>query len=181
MKYRVVLDTNQIVAAGSRWVMLDPPTPDERNRAQQVIHLVATSHTGLISSHIAGEYLRKLMDQGHPTERTTRFLGYLLGAFERVEVTRDSCSPSPTDPDDVIFLLCSLDGNADLLVSEDNHLLVLRMHYVKPEILPRDEAVVRLQGEMKEVHKDERAIKWTVKLRQKVAAFIEWIKSFVRR
>src|SRR4051812_48456360 len=112
--YRVVLDTNQIISAGSRWIMLDPVTPDERNEAQRLIHIVARNHRGLLSSRIAAEYVRKLIDRGHPVERTTRYLGFLLATFEKVEVTSESCSHPPADADDVMFILCALDGNADL-------------------------------------------------------------------
>jgi len=35
----------------------------------------------------------------------------------------------PSDPDDEIFLLCAIDGQADYLVTDDNDLLSLRSNY----------------------------------------------------
>ena len=50
----------------------------------------------------------------------------------------------PDDPDDEIFLLCALDGNADYLVSEDDDLLSLRNHYARPSIVNCEEALTAL-------------------------------------
>ena len=44
--------------------------------------------------------------------------------------------PVPSrDPDDDMFLLCALDGDADYLVSEDDDLLSLKNHYARPSIV----------------------------------------------
>ena len=63
-----------------------------------------------------------------------RLLTYIQGAFAPVEVTSTAAPVPPSDPDDEIFLLCALDGDADYLVSEDDHLLKLRPHYERPLI-----------------------------------------------
>ena len=141
-KYRVVLDTNQIVGAGSRWI--DPIFIVESNTAIQLIKAVAREHTGLYSGKIMGEYIEKLLDLGHPPKRVERYIGLLLGAFEQVKVKTKHCTPMPTDIDDVIFLLCAIDGKAKLLVSDDKHLLELKGHYPDFKILNRVEATAEL-------------------------------------
>ncbi|RII30790.1 MAG: hypothetical protein CXR30_02980 [Geobacter sp.] len=141
-KYRVVLDTNQIVGAGSRWI--DPVLIVESNKAIKLIKAVAREHTGLYSGKIMGEYIEKLIDLGHPPKRVERYIGLLLGAFERVKVTSKECSPMPSDLDDVIFLLCAIDGSANLLVSDDKHLLALKSDYSNFKIMNQGEATVEL-------------------------------------
>jgi predicted nucleic acid-binding protein len=137
-RYRIVADTNLIIGAGSTWVMSQPPVPDPTKSLQRVIHCIAESHTGLYCGEIVGEYIEKLIDLGHPTERVTRYIAYLLGAFERVKVVSKTCAPAPTDADDVIFLLCAIDGRADYLFSADRAVLAVRTAYDPPKI--RDHA-----------------------------------------
>lgn len=141
-KYRVVLDTNQIVGAGSRWI--DPLLIVESNKAIKIIKSVARDHTGLYSGKIMGEYTEKLIDLGHPPQRVARYIGLLLGAFEQVKVTSKQCSPMPSDLDDVIFLLCAIDGTANLLVSDDKHLLALKNDYTSFKIMDQSEATAEL-------------------------------------
>ena len=62
--YRVVLDTNQIVGAGTGWLERGVPAPDP-NANRRVLICVAKSHTGLYCGKVIGEYLEKLMDLGH--------------------------------------------------------------------------------------------------------------------
>lgn len=133
MRYRVVLDTNQVVAAGTRWLDRGRPSP-EQNTSRRVLIKVAESHTGLYCGKIVGEYLEKLVDLKHPQERALRLMTYLMGAFERVAITTKSAPHPPSDPDDEVFLLCALDGNADFLVSEDGALLALKALYSRPQI-----------------------------------------------
>ncbi len=131
--FRVVLDTNEIVAAGSRW--LDTGTPSSgRNEHLRLLIVVATRHSGLYCDEILDEYARVLLERRHPPDRVRRLLTYIQGAFAPVEVTSTAAPVPPSDPDDEIFLLCALDGDADYLVSEDDHLLKLRPHYERPLI-----------------------------------------------
>lgn len=141
-KHRVVLDTNQIIGAGSKWI--DSELIVESNKAVKLIKAVAEEHTGLYSGKIMGEYLEKLIDRGHPSDRVERYIGLLLGAFERVKVTSKQCSPMPSDLDDVIFLLCAIDGNANFLVSDDKHLLALKDDYTSFKIMDQSEATAEL-------------------------------------
>ena len=142
MVKRVVLDTNQIVAAGSRWV--DPLYENDPNPAVRLIRLVATKNLGLYTGKIMGEYLEKLLDYGHPPPRVVKLIALLEGAFEMVAITSTNCSPTPVDKDDEVFLLCAIDGLADMLVSDDDDLLSLKNHYETPSIVGRDDALSQL-------------------------------------
>lgn len=143
-RHRIVLDTNTIIAAGSAWVMSNPPTPQLTKTAQRLIYCVAAQHTGLICGEIAGEYLEKLIDLKHPTERVIKYIAYLLGAFTRVSLTSTTCTPAPADPDDVVFILCAIDGAAHFLVTDDKHLLALKDAYNPPKIVTHGEAAAIL-------------------------------------
>lgn len=141
-KYKIVLDTNQIVAAGSRWV--DPIFDASKKPATELLRSVAREHTGLYSAKIMAEYVEKLLHYKHPPERVFKMCGLLAGVFQQIEITSTTCSPLPVDPDDVIFLLCALDGKADLLVSEDGDLLDLKDSYSEFRIINKSEAAAEL-------------------------------------
>ena len=136
--YRVVLDTNEVVGAGTGWLDHGVPVPDN-NSHRRVLIRVAESHTGLYSGKIVGEYLEKLVDLGHPKERAVKMITYLMGAFSQVKVVSKSAPVPPADPDDEVVLLCAIDGNADYLVSEDKHLTDIKGSYTKPVIGRSDE------------------------------------------
>ena len=131
--YRVVLDTNEVVGAGTGWLDHGVPSPDE-NIHRRVLIRVAEAHTGLYSGKMVGEYLEKLVDLGHPHERALRLMTYIMGAFSRVTITTKFAPVRPSDPDDEVFLLCAIDGDADYLVSEDRALTNLKDRYIKPVI-----------------------------------------------
>lgn len=136
--YRVVLDTNEVVSAGTGWLDHGIPAPD-KNTHRRVLIRVAEAHTGLYSGKIVGEYLEKLVDLGHPKERAVKMLTYIMGAFSAVEIVSKSAPVPPADPDDEVVLLCAIDGNADYLVSEDKHLTDIKGSYTKPVIGRSDE------------------------------------------
>ncbi len=143
--FRVVLDTNEIVAAGSRWLDTGAPSSG-RNEHLRLLIIVATRHKGLYCDEILDEYARVLLRRRHPPERVRRLLAYIQGAFLPVEITSSAAPIPPSDPDDEIFLLCALDGDADYLVSEDAHLLMLRRHYRRPLIAACSESMVYLDS-----------------------------------
>jgi predicted nucleic acid-binding protein len=127
------LDTNQVVGAGTGWLDHGVPSPD-KNACRRILIRVAESHTGLYSGKVVGEYLEKLVDIGHPRERTLKLMTYIMGSFSLVTITTVSAPVRPSDLDDEVFLLCAIDGNADYLVSEDHSLTNLRTSYIKPVI-----------------------------------------------
>ena len=128
---RVVLDTNQIVGAGSRW--LEEPVANVNNHRRLLEH-VAGKHTGLYCTEIVQEYIEKLLDHRHPEQRAQKLITYIIGAFVEVQIVSSAAPVPPSDPDDEVFLICSLDGNADYLVSEDKGLLELKESYQRPMI-----------------------------------------------
>lgn len=132
-RYRVVLDTNQVVGAGTRWLDNGVSSPDT-NEHRRILIRVAELHTGLYCGKVIGQYLEKLVDLGHSPARAAKLITYIMGAFETVTLTTPSAPVPPSDPDDEVFVLCALDGDADYLVSEDHALLSLRASYRKPVI-----------------------------------------------
>lgn len=88
----------------------------------------------MYSGKVVAEYLEKLVDLGHPCDRSLKMITYIMGAFTRVKVRTKSAPIKPSDPDDEIFLLCAIDGNADYLVSEDHSLTDLCSSYPRPVI-----------------------------------------------
>jgi predicted nucleic acid-binding protein len=140
---RVVLDTNQIIGAGSRWLAGETPQPV--SLPQRLVHWVATRHVGLYCREILAEYVDVLIRRNHPRERITLYVAYLKALFTDVTITLQSCHTPPADPDDVIFVLCALNGDADFLVSEDSHILAVRHAYhPRPAIVPPEEARTHL-------------------------------------
>jgi putative PIN family toxin of toxin-antitoxin system len=131
--FRVVLDTNVVVGAGSGWLDHGVPSPD-KNIHRRVLICVAETHTGLYCAKMAGEYFEKLLHIGHPHQRILRLMTYILGAFRQVVITTKSAPVCPSDPDDEVFILCAIDGDADYLVSEDRSLTSLKGSYTKPVI-----------------------------------------------
>ena len=131
--FRVVLDTNQVVGAGTGWMDHGRPAPD-MNTCRRVLIRVAETHKGLYCGKIMGEYIEKLLDLSHPPQRALKLITYLMGAFDRVAVITTAAPYKPTDPDDEIFLLCAIDGQAHYLVSEDGALLALKPSYTSPII-----------------------------------------------
>ena len=125
---RVVLDTNQIVGAGTRWLVGDVANANWNLHRRMLVH-VAAKHVGLYCSEIIDEYIEKLTSKGHPPDRIEKLLALLAGAFEEVGLTTTAPPVAPPDPDDAVFILCCLDGKADYLVSEDKGLLGLDRAY----------------------------------------------------
>ena len=123
---RVVLDTNQIVGAGSRW--LDDPTANQNDHRRLLAH-VAARHNGLFCTAMLDEYVEKLLARGHPRERVRRLVALVEGAFEEVALTTPAAPFPPDDPDDEVFVLCAMDGAAGYLVSEDRSVLALDGRY----------------------------------------------------
>ncbi|MCY4284443.1 MAG: PIN domain-containing protein [Thiotrichales bacterium] len=128
---RIVLDSNQIVGAGSRW--LDESVANA-NDHRRLLVCVAREHSGLYCDEIIDEYLEKLLERRHPPERARKLITYIIGSFTRVALVSEFAPVPPVDPDDEVFLICALDGDADWLVSEDTDLLDLKANYPRPKI-----------------------------------------------
>ena len=137
VRRRVVLDTNQIVGAGSRWLRESFPTPDpdpDPNPHRRLVICIVEKHTGLYCDPIIQEYIETLLERRHPPARVRNLIAYLMGSFESVAITSAAAPVAPVDPDDEIFLICAIDGAADYVVSEDRDLLRLKNSYQRPVI-----------------------------------------------
>ncbi len=106
---------------------------------------VAESHRGLYCGKIIGEYLEKLVDLSHPSERVQKMITYIMGAFTRVDITTTAAAVPPSGLDDEIFILCAIDGEAHYLVSEDKSLLELKDRYTQP-IIGGSEEMAKVLG-----------------------------------
>ena len=126
VRERVVLDTNQIVGAGTHW-LVDPAA--NQNNHRRLLDHVLTEHTGLYCTAMLSEYIETLLTHKNPQERVDSLIALVKGAFEKVALTTPAAPFPPTDPDDEVFVLCALDGNAGYLVSEDGALLDLDDRY----------------------------------------------------
>lgn len=141
-RLRCVLDTNQIVGAGSRWIAHGIPAQPTCHL--RVLLLLIVRHQGLYSQAMLREYRKKLEERGSGPERAEFLVAIVAAAFERVVVVSERAPTPPRDPDDEKFLLCALDGDADYLISEDKDLLSLRDEYARPTIARCEEALPRL-------------------------------------
>jgi len=84
---RIVLDSNQIVGAGSRW--LDESVANA-NDHRRLLVCVAGEHSGLYCDEIIDEYLEKLLERRHPPERARKLIAYIMGSFTRVVLVSES-------------------------------------------------------------------------------------------
>lgn len=141
--YRVVLDTNTIIGAGSRWLASEPRRPT--TLPQQIVYAVASANVGLYCQQILEEYVELMVRRNHPLDRVALFVAFIIELFTSINVTSVTCHTVPSDPDDTIFILCALDGDADFLVSNDTHLLAIRTAYhPRPRILTAADAGTHL-------------------------------------
>ena len=127
---RIVLDPNQIVGAGSRWL-------DERvanaNGHRRPLVCVAQEHRGSTATESLTS-IRKAARTTSSPERARDLITYIMGSFARIAIVSESVPVPPLDPDDEVFLICALDGDAEWLVSEDTDLLDLKASCPRPQI-----------------------------------------------
>ena len=119
---RSVLDTNVLLAAR---LSSQPasPTAEILDRWQRQEFLF------LYSLDTLAEYAEKLLSHGIPPSEVEAFIRLLALHGEIVPVVFFHFRHYPVDPEDVMFLLCAINGHASHLVSYDRHLLSLRPYY----------------------------------------------------
>jgi putative PIN family toxin of toxin-antitoxin system len=119
---RGTVDTNVVLAA-----KLSPhatsPTVEILDRWQQY------EFTFLYTHDIFAEYAEKLLASGVPDFEATDFLRLLARHGELIVIAFFHLRHYPLDADDIMFLLCAVNGRATHLVSYDPHLLTLRPIY----------------------------------------------------
>ena len=119
---RAVLDTNVVLAA-----RLSPhptsPTVEILDRWQQ------REFRFLYSLDTLAEYAEKLLARGIPMPKVEAFIRLVARHGEIVPIVFFHFRHYPVDSDDVMFLLCAINGRGTHLVSYDDHLLSLRPYY----------------------------------------------------
>lgn len=128
---RAVLDTNVVLAAHDA---TDPASPNR----EILDRWKAGDFLLLYSADIVIEFAEKLLEHGLAESDVRSYLALLRVLGMRVEITFFHVRSYPSDPDDIAFLLCALNGEATHLVTYDDHLLVLQPHYALRICKPAD-------------------------------------------
>lgn len=119
---RAVLDTNVLLAA-KRSNHPTSPNVEILDRWQ------AGETVLLYSMDTLTEYSEKLLEHGVSPAVVEALLRQFAQLGEVVPIVFFHFRHYPVDADDVMFLLCALNGSASHLVSYDAHLLLLRTYY----------------------------------------------------
>lgn len=129
MEIRAVLDTNVVLAAES--------SSNTNSPNREIIHRwLAAEFLLLVTDDVLAEYADKLSHIGKTPQEVFNFLSRVLLLAEAVEIRFFHLRHYPADPDDVLFLLCAINGEATHLVSYDPHLLDLSSFYEGFAICP---------------------------------------------
>jgi len=129
-KFRVVLDTNIII---SSWLG-NKSSPN----AEILRHFENNLFTLLYTDDIISEYMEKLFEFGVSEEDIIEFVSFIMLLGNNVKIDFFHLPIYPKDQDDIAFILCAKNGNADYLVSYDDHLLILNGIYNFKIYLPLD-------------------------------------------
>lgn len=112
---RAVLDTNVVLAADRS---SNPLSPNK-----EIVNRWANGDfIWLVTDDIAREYAEKLLDKGNAPAEVEAFITGLFLLAETVEIRFFHFRHYPVDSDDIVFLLCAINGAATHLVSYDQHL-----------------------------------------------------------
>ncbi len=133
---RVVLDTNVLISA-----ILFP----DKKLAGIWRLLLSGGYVAILSPAIVTEMARKLRGKFYLEERTLQ--DTVRNLVRRAELVQPKAIPDavPNDPDDNHIIACALEGQADLIVSGDRHLLALHEYEGIPIVRPMD--FLRIVGE----------------------------------
>lgn len=119
---KAVADTNVLVAA---FLSPNPGSPNKEVLAAWKVGGWIWLH----SEDTLAEYVEKLQHFGVEDDLIRIFVKDLLLLGEEVDISFFHLPHYPEDSDDIAFLLCALNGNADFLLSYDEHLLSLAPDY----------------------------------------------------
>lgn len=121
-RLQAVLDTNVLLAA-QRSSHPSSPNVEILERWQR------REFTFLYSLDTLTEYTEKLLQHGFSSADVEAFITLLARHGEAVPIVFFHFRHYPVDADDVMFLLCAINGSATHLVSYDDHLLSLQPFY----------------------------------------------------
>ncbi len=119
---RAVLDTNVLLAARHS---SHPGSPNAEVLSRWRGHEFVFCY----SLDTLAEYTEKLLEHGVPEAEAETFIRLLARHGEAVPIIFFHFRHYPVDLDDVMFLLCAINGRASHLVSYDGHLLALKHFY----------------------------------------------------
>ena len=120
---RAVVDTNVILAA-HRTARPSSPNVELLTRWRR------REFQFLYSTDTLAEYAEQLLKHGIAADEIEEFIRLLARHGDEVVIVFFHFRHYPVDPNDVMFLLCAINGGASHLVSYDDHLLSLRPFYV---------------------------------------------------
>ncbi|RIK34820.1 MAG: putative toxin-antitoxin system toxin component, PIN family [Chloroflexi bacterium] len=140
MMLRVVLDTNIYVSK----VLIPSGLPAQAYRAWQDAQFELLTSPAILHELRNTLGYERIRRKYHITDG---IVDELIGLLERhatvVVGTADVTGAIPADPSDEIVLACAVDGQADLIVSGDQHLLALASYHGIP-IIPVRAFLARL-------------------------------------
>jgi uncharacterized protein len=126
---RVVLDTNIYIAAFGH---------PKGNNAKLFAAASAARYRLLISPPIVRELARVLRSTLQWQDERVHKAVRVVAQVAEIVVPRTELNVIPADPDDNRILECAVDGKADLIVSNDHHLLDLKAYQNIPVIAGPD-------------------------------------------
>lgn len=119
---RAVLDTNVLLASQK--------SKGERSpNAEILLRSRAGDFTLLCSDDMLLEYVEKLVAHDIPDPQIVELVRYFQSIAEWITIRYFHFRHYPVDTDDIMFLLCALNGTASHLVTYDTHLRDLRGFY----------------------------------------------------
>lgn len=121
-RLRAVLDTNVLLPAK---LSSHPTSPN----GEIMDRWHRREFTFLHSLDTLAEYAEKLLHHGIPAAEVEAIILSVARHGELVAVVFFHFRHYPVDADDVMFLLCAINGTATHLVSYDDHLLSIRPFY----------------------------------------------------
>ncbi len=120
---RVVPDTNVVISAQMS-IRAGSPNQELFDRWQRAEFILLYSEDTLF------EYVEKLNELGVAESIVRKFVAAIVATGIEIEIEYFHLRYYPSDPDDIAFLLCAVNGNATHLVSHDRHLLRLDDYYL---------------------------------------------------
>lgn len=121
-----VLDTNVVLSSQRS---TSPVSPN----AEIIERWKAGEFAWLFTDDLLEEYAEKLTEHGIADQTMQKLLGRLILAGVQVRIEFFHLRHYPVDPDDTVFLLTALNGNASHLVTYDSDLEDVAVFY--PEFL----------------------------------------------
>ena len=122
MSFRAVLDTNLVISAHK--------TSSHSSPSLEIIERWLNAEFAvLVTSDIIIEYIQKLQELKLPEEAIDQFLINVGSLAEMIKIETFHERNYPSDPDDIAFLLCAVNGRASHLITYDSDFDPVRDRY----------------------------------------------------